>query len=176
MANAKLYDCIYKPTHHRASDDGMVYKHIIVAEEALGRPLIAGETVHHIDHNKKNNKRDNLLVFCSNSAHARFHKYNCSVHMLVLLSNGSYDCANPFEEDLKCPVCGKRKYRKAMMCNTCRLLERRKNTPSREELKVALQSNNYNLSATGRFYGVSSTAVKKWCKNLDLNCKNADVV
>lgn len=171
MANAKLYDCIYNPMHHRASGNGMVYKHIVVAEEVLGRPLNTGETVHHIDRNKKNNNPDNILVFCSNSAHARFHKHDCSMNMLVLLPNGSYECINASDAEIKCPICGEHKYCKAAMCNKCRLLERTKNIPSREELKTALRRNKCNLSAIGRYYGVSCTAVKKWCKKHELNYK-----
>ena len=176
MANTKLYDCIYNPTHHKASSDGMVYKHILVAEEMLCRPLEPGETVHHIDRNKKNNNPNNILVFCSNSAHARFHKHDCLTNTLILLPNGSYECAIGHEYATECPACGKRKYRKAKLCSNCRLIERRKNIPSCEALKMVLQNNSYNLSAVARQYDVSFTAVKKWCIGHGINYKNADVV
>lgn len=38
------------------------HQHRIVAERVIGRPLAAGEIVHHIDGNKKNNSPENLKV------------------------------------------------------------------------------------------------------------------
>lgn len=47
--------------------------HRIIAEEILGRPLKKGEVVHHIDGNKKNNNPSNLMIFKSQSEHAKWH-------------------------------------------------------------------------------------------------------
>ena len=44
-----------------------------IAEEGLGRPLQPGEIVHHIDGNKLNNSRENLMVMPSQSEHAKLH-------------------------------------------------------------------------------------------------------
>ena len=49
------------------------HEHRIVAESLLGRPLKPGEVVHHIDGDKHNNSPDNLMVFSSQSEHARYH-------------------------------------------------------------------------------------------------------
>jgi hypothetical protein len=47
--------------------------HRVIAEQALGRELVEGEVVHHIDGNSRNNHPENLRVFATNSEHARFH-------------------------------------------------------------------------------------------------------
>lgn len=51
-----------------------VYKreHTKVMEEFIGRSLIKGEAVHHIDGQKLNNKVENLIL-CNNSDHRNMH-------------------------------------------------------------------------------------------------------
>ena len=48
------------------------HTHRIVAEQMLGRPLEAGEIVHHIDGNKRNNDPSNLMIM-TQSEHCRLH-------------------------------------------------------------------------------------------------------
>lgn len=49
------------------------HQHRIIMEKKLGRKLIKGEIVHHIDHNKKNNHPDNLQVMTQSE--------HCTLHM-----------------------------------------------------------------------------------------------
>ena len=49
------------------------HEHRVVAEQMLGRPLMPGEVVHHIDRNKRNNAPENLMVFRSQADHAAWH-------------------------------------------------------------------------------------------------------
>ena len=50
------------------------HTHRVVAERMLGRKLLPGDVVHHIDGNKRNNDPGNLMVFSTQAAHAKWHK------------------------------------------------------------------------------------------------------
>ncbi len=50
-----------------------VHTHRVVMEQVLGRKLRAGEVVHHIDGNRRNNSPENLMVFESQAEHQRYH-------------------------------------------------------------------------------------------------------
>ena len=48
-------------------------EHRLIFERFLGRKLRKGETIHHIDGDKSNNELDNLILFPTLSAHAKYH-------------------------------------------------------------------------------------------------------
>lgn len=155
MAIVNGYVNEYLPNHHRATTNGMVYSHILRAEEKLGRPLKDEEVVHHINHNRGDNSPENILVFASNADHSAFHKYGS----YYLDEEGVAHCSARHV----CKNCGKPCDHSADFCLECyNILQRKvKDRPSRDELKEMIRE--YSFCEIGRTYGVSDNAVRKWC-------------
>lgn len=172
------YPIIYLPEHHKASKNGMVEIHYIIAEEKLGRPLQYGEEVHHKDENRTNYDMSNLMVFDSKVSHATFHgcvrngkDYDLSCH------NGVWHCENRLPVAIRsqidpnrwvCPLCGGvMKSRCAKMCMLCSSKKRALNIPSKDQLSYDLE-HIPSFCAIGRKYNVSDNAVRRWCRKYGL--------
>jgi hypothetical protein len=54
-------------------DGKLLLEHKHIAEQVLGRPLRNAEEVHHIDENKTNNEKSNLLI-CTRDYHRELHR------------------------------------------------------------------------------------------------------
>lgn len=69
---------------------GNVSVHRIVMEDKIKRKLAKGETVHHIDGNKRNNNPENLILFSSHSEHMKheFRTGGITVSHETAVSNG----------------------------------------------------------------------------------------
>ncbi len=52
------------PDHPRANKKGYVLEHILIMEEKLGRHLVEGETVHHRNGIRGDNRLENLELWC----------------------------------------------------------------------------------------------------------------
>ncbi len=57
------YVFVYHPDHPMAKKNGYVREHAYVMCEHLGRTLIKGENVHHINGNKEDNRIENLELW-----------------------------------------------------------------------------------------------------------------
>lgn len=162
---------VYLREHHLASTDGMVYEHILIAEQILGRPLKFGEEVHHEDRNRANNTKENLFVFKTKSDHARYHKNN----LMYLTQDGSYispeiinhsvckSCGNFFVNIWNTSHCN-------VNCsgNSSRLVER----PSKEQLEILLRCGSF--VSVGKIFSVSDNAIRKWCEGYGMSRKSRD--
>jgi hypothetical protein len=68
------YVVVLAPDHPAADSRGYILEHRLVAEKSIGRPLLPGEVVHHLDHNPLNNDPANLEVLPSQSEHMKRHR------------------------------------------------------------------------------------------------------
>lgn len=77
----------------RADRRGYAYEHRLVAEQKVGRALLPGEQVHHIDGNKLNNDPSNLEVIESIAHHRVYHRTVGTNRRLPDEENPMIDCA-----------------------------------------------------------------------------------
>jgi hypothetical protein len=164
------YPSIYAPEHNKADKNGLVYIHIIVAEERLKRGLKDGEVVHHKDENKLNYKRNNLMIFDNKSSHSTYHaciRYNRD--MILAQVNGVWHCEMAGIDNKRvCPVCGKlKKSRDGTVCMACYQKRHSANIPSKSQL-VKDKQELRSFCAVGRKYNVSDNAVRKWFRKYNL--------
>lgn len=73
-----------------------------------------------------------------------------------------------------CVDCGIEIFKGAKRCKECAAKSRRVVArPTREELKDLIRSESF--TCISKMYGVSDTAIKKWCKNYNLPSKKSDI-
>ena len=68
--NNEGYRVVWCPNHHR-SHQNVVLEHILVMEEKIGRLLKSKEEIHHINHERLDNRPENLELCKNHSQHLR---------------------------------------------------------------------------------------------------------
>lgn len=82
-------------------------------------------------------------------------------------TNRIYPIRNTETETKRCCDCGKKILSDSTRCSACEMKSRQKEPPiSREELKKMIR--NVPFLQIGRLFGVSDTAIRKWCKKMSL--------
>lgn len=55
--------------------DGWILEHRLMMAQAIGRMLTTAESVHHVNHNPRDNRLANLMLFANNSDHKRYERH-----------------------------------------------------------------------------------------------------
>ena len=71
FVNDQGYVLVLTPDHPCADRHGYVREHRLVMESHLGRYLEPREVVHHINHDRSDNRLENLRLYSSNGEHKR---------------------------------------------------------------------------------------------------------
>lgn len=172
MGTLNGYLCLYLPNHPRAFKNGMVYEHVLVAEKKMGRQLKKQESIHHVDHNRKNNDPSNLVVFATKNDHTSFHNNGEDNNRICFDQEG----VAHYKKDINiCTNCGKVIGSKAKMCISCTYISRRVvERPSKNTLKELIKIESF--SSIGKRYNVTDNTIRKWCKSYGLPYRRRDIV
>jgi hypothetical protein len=171
------YLCEFAPDNPRATAEGYVYTHVLVAEQTLGRYLTKDECVHHIDTVKYNNEPSNLMVFKTKADHSAFHH-----GVEAVLDGDVWYCPDKRVNNKElCPVCKKNyKEAEAEMCIDCWKASQRVfvkdsdvQRPDRSVLKDKIKTTSF--LKIGKEYNVSDSAIRKWCKYYGLPFRTHDI-
>ncbi len=124
----------------------------------LNKPLVC--QLHHINGDPTDNRLENLQMLCPN-CHSQTENY-C----------GQANKAPKYF----CEICGKEKKTKnARYCVSCASkLSRKVRRPEKEELIMKFKELDSFVSL-GKFYGVSDSAVIKWCRKLNIPTKKKEL-
>ena len=157
---------------HLENSCGLMYEHRYVAEVKLGRILKFSECVHHIDGNKLNNDKDNIIVFATQKDHTAWHNFikrnnlQNKFYEKYLIKNldGSYFCNFKIKEKINhCLECGKRILSDSIRCKSCSSKIRHKNRISNlyPDINTLIKEiKETSFVKVGKKYGVSDNAIR----------------
>ena len=159
------YRIVYMPEHPSAFKSsgykGYVYEHVYFVEKELGRQLLPGEEVHHLDMNRLNNRLENLIVI-SESQHTKLHAFLRRCGFDKKLSNEHR--MNSEKTNPVCENCGLTlQYKQIRFCCDECVREYNRIQNGRPSLDHVFElSKKMSKEAIGRMYGVTGKAVAKW--------------
>jgi len=161
------YELEYAPNHPKTNNKGFVLKHVLVVEEMLGRHLKDGETVHHIDGNKKNNELENLMVFATTADHTAYHK-----GARAWSDDGKVWKTSRQTSVKRCLYCNKpfiaesnkKNIRKYCSYNCARKANGKACRIEIENIKEMLFETNGNFSSVAKKLNMSSSGLSKYLK------------
>lgn len=146
--------------------------------EKCGRTEWEGKPIplelHHKNMNHNDNRLENLQILCSN-CHSIAHNY-CNTSgkekskVNTVLLDKILNTKSKNKEDKFCVVCGKKlKSGQKKYCSQKCFHQSLSKTPNIDELLTKLNEFNWNKTKTGKYFGVSDSAIKKWIKKFNLS-------
>ena len=75
---------VWNPKHPRAMPNGYVFRYLLIAEAALGRPIPKGCDVHHVNERPDDDRPGNLVICEDTNYHRLLHR-----RMLALRESGN---------------------------------------------------------------------------------------
>jgi hypothetical protein len=175
------YRLLYKPDYQSSMNcdnwKGWVYEHIFIMESHLGRKMGKDEVIHHLDCNRSNNRRENLIVL-NRGDHAKIHSWmdtGAFVHESYEW-NGLNSGDSKVTEPTYCEVCfqtlqEKQKHTCSKECAGERKAlnyqqHRERAKPTKSELKRDME--HLSWLVIGRKYSVSDNGARKWARKYGL--------
>lgn len=110
MVDHHGYRLVYAPAHPAATRNGYVFEHRLVAERMLGRLLRQDEVCHHVNHQRLDNRPENLVAM-TRSDHMRLHRAERALRQWSLAHTACVGCGTTAKPHMAKGLCAPCYYR-----------------------------------------------------------------